>query len=65
MNQQSIPREKFNDDDVYVYDPETLRLVRVTGNKSVCAPVDLLSPGEGLAAACGLKAKYLGLWRQA
>lgn len=52
------PRSWFNDDDLYIYDPETLEL-----NKVVPASVKRGYPvPQHLVANIGLTAKYLGLW---
>ena len=58
MQTDLIPRSSFNDDDYYVYWPDTLQLAAHYGSK--CSkPVPL--PGQQVAV--GLSAKYLGLWK--
>lgn len=54
----------FNDDDVYVYHAGTLELVAVYGASSHMARCVLYSLGTGMAAAKGMQAKRLGLWRK-
>jgi hypothetical protein len=53
-----IPVESFNDDDWYVYEVDSLKLICTFSSKSA-RPVPF--PGEN--AARGMRAKHLGLWR--
>jgi hypothetical protein len=59
-----IPRQAFNDDDVYVYDPVTLIVVQQIPCSRRDACMQALSrPQAGLAAGKGLRVKELGLQR--
>lgn len=54
---EAIPTTRFNDDDVYAYNPDTLELVQVRGPGNYYRP-------DGTVIAIGLRAKWLGLWRR-
>lgn len=61
-----IPREEFNDDDLYVYDKQTLQLIAQHGAKWVATQATAYikrSLPEGQDMAKGYIAKSLGLWR--
>lgn len=58
-----IPRSQFNDDDWYVYRPDTLELIEVIGASETRAT--FYRPVADVAARRGLRAKSLGLWRYA
>lgn len=53
-----IPAEKFNDDDLYVYDPQTLELHQVV--PASCRR--WVNAEEHMKVRTGLGAKNLGLW---
>lgn len=58
MQNRILPRASFNDDDYYLYWPDTLQLVAHYSCKGA-KPVPL--PCHRVAT--GLTAKYLGLWK--
>jgi hypothetical protein len=63
-----IAFEEFNDDDIYIYDPATLKVVQQIGASSAGAiafrGVGALGPvPAGMAWAKGMTAKRLGLRR--
>lgn len=59
-----IPWASFNDDDWYVYNVESLELVRTHGSKTY-QYLEQVPLKDGQAAARGMLAKNLGLWRVA
>lgn len=56
-----IPASKFNDDDLYVYDPGSMELIEQVAASNVARH---LAANPSLSACIGLTAKYLGLWRR-
>ncbi len=57
-SRQLLQPRRFNDDDLYVFNPDTLQLVdviAVSNRRGYRCP-------EGLCARIGLTAKSLGLW---
>ena len=58
MQTDLIPRSSFNDDDYYVYWPDTKQLAAHYSCKTA-KPVPL--PGQQVAT--GMTAKNLGLWK--
>lgn len=55
---KTLAREQFNDDDLYIYNPDTLELKsQVAACNKEYWPVPV-----GMAAEIGLMAKNLGLW---
>lgn len=57
---QIIPMDRFNDDDWYEYNVDTMQFVRSYGCSSNRFAPSVMA---GHAVARGLRAKYLGLWR--
>jgi hypothetical protein len=57
-----IPVSRFNDDDYYVYNAESLELITSHGCKTYRF-IDQVPVKPGQAVAKGMRAKWLGLWR--
>lgn len=59
-----IPAHVFNDDDVYVYDVATLRIVRQIpcSQRRACEAALVGAVEDGQMAKRGMRAKFLGLW---
>lgn len=55
-----IPASRFNDDDGYIFNPQTLELLAVVGPSARRTFADY----DGAVIRMGLSAKHLGLWRR-
>lgn len=59
LGAEAVPMSKFNDDDIYTYNTETLELQAGRGAHS--EQIKILK--HPLVEVRGMRAKYLGLWQ--